>query len=515
MPYPPKPLVPGQYQVGPLIIGTGTNVRLSGFDPGAEEVANQDFQLPRSDQKQFGVDQLVPSTMDLTFNVLKNYIRPNAFNPQGITDEIFANDIKVEDLHKVWRFDEGRKVWGEMMALYRCGADGVTRAIYGRPGNFHYEVPTREYAGWVQCEAQFRRADTLCYSADESVIELTLGEIPDYLTRLRGNMDTWMRILIEGPVDHPVITIGEEQIELDWDIAEGETVEISSYPWQRRVVDSERRNLRSLLIGRTQYLDRLLLPVLKPIPVRWTATNANTFVPALGNQSWHEDINETSWFNLPPGFTTIGGKPVVRFDLFNVTGPQKFLGSGIFGTTSACIYTEKKFNTADQYMEARIVEPWGGRSAQVLMCNEAMTSGVACDIHSHFGNNRVQIRAIDGSYDNLGPVLAEYVHPYPLWNERDRIGIGYDPETNTFTAYKRWEDQPIPEADVLCSWIDSGNIIPKGTDNRSAGYIFDIDGMLVTFGTGFGDMICFDRAVVEAPVGRVALLWRDAWSTIV
>ncbi|QDH84891.1 minor tail protein [Mycobacterium phage Phreeze] len=495
-------LLPGQYQIGNLVLGKGTNVRVTGFEIDADEVANQDYQRSRQSEKQFGVDQFAPGTITITFNVMKNYIRDNANNPAGLTDEIFKNYITVDQLKKLWRFDEGRQVWGEMMTIYVCGSDGITRAIYGRPGKFAYERRPHDYAGWIECTAEWRKHDTLAYTAQESVVEMTMGEDASMLTRQLGDCDSWFRIVAEGPMDHPVFTVGEEQIELDYNIPAGEIVEISSYPHSRRIITNKRVNLINKMIGKTNYLDRLIIPADKEIPIRWTSNEVNTFVPALGNSSWIEDISDLNVFNLPSTFRNIGGRAVVRLDIFNPRGPRKFLGSGMIGTTSACIYTEKTFATVQQYAQAKIVEPWGGRSGIVIMSDEDMTNYVVLEVVAGPFNDKLRIRT-GTAYDEYSEVLDEWDKP-TSWRETDIVGIGYDEETNTFNGYFN--------GDIVVSWEDEDNVVDK--DNRHSGMIFDMSGGLLSIGTGFADFMGYDKATVPAETGKAYLLWRDAWSTI-
>ncbi|ACF05128.1 minor tail protein [Mycobacterium phage Predator] len=500
-------LLPGQYQISNLVLGKGTNVRVTGFEIDPDEIANQDYQRSRASEKQFGVDQFAPGIITITFKVMKNYIRENAFNPLGLTNDIFNGNVTVDQLHKIWRNDAGRQVWGSLMPVYVCGQDGITRVIYGRPGKFKYERRPHDFAGWIECTAEWRKADTLAYTAEESVVEMTEGANASNLTRLLGDCDSWFRIVAEGPMTHPIFTVGDEQIELDYNIADGEIVEISSYPHQRRIVNSSRVNLIRKMIGKTNYLDRLVLPAQTTVPIRWTSDDVNTFVPTLGNASWVEDINDLNYFNLPETFDNIGGRVVVRFDLFNPERPRKFLGSGMLGTTSAALYTEKLFATQEQYAQAKVVEPWGGRSGIVIMSNADMTNYLVLEVSAGpFGNDRIRLRT-GTAYNAYSAVLDEYVKP-SSWTENDWVGVGYDPATNTFHGYLNGTS--------VVDWEDTGNVVNKA--NRHSGLIFDMDGNLLSIGTGFADFMGYDKVPGGGgggpSGGKAYLLWRDAWSTI-
>lgn len=502
----PMNLIPGQYQIGDnnrLVVGKATNVKVTGFDPESYEIGAQDYQLQRSDEKRFGSDQLVPTTITITFNVMRNRIHPTVFNPQNVTDAVFSSQITVDELSSAWRFDSGRRVPGTLMPIYVCGQDGVTRVVYGRPGKFKYERRPLDYAGYIECVAEFRRADTVSYRADEAVIPMTMQQTPQWLTRLQGDCDAWFRILAEGPMENPVFTVGEVQVGLNYTIAAGEVVEISSYPQLRRCMNDKRVNLASKLTG-TKYLDKLVIPPKTPVAVRWTSDEINTFIPALGNITWAEDIRDLNTWNLPSTFTNILGRVSVGFDLFNRDRPKKYLRSGLFGTRAAAIYNEKQYATAFQYMEAKIVQPYLGRSAIVMMSNSTMTNYVMLEVNTGSSNNFVKIRT-GTSPTAYSTVRAQWENPaLGGWTESDRIGIGFDPPTNTFSIYVN---------DIIrASWIDSGIIVNRS--NRHAGVILDLDGNLFTVGTGFADLLGYDRATVPAPTGKAVLLWRDAWGLV-
>jgi hypothetical protein len=127
---------------------------------------------------------------------------------------------------------------------------------------------------YYTCTAEFRRADTLAYSEQEFFIEVGVGAtVPLVLTR--GTAPSWLRILIFGPANRPTITIGTRQLFLDWEIPNGEAVEITSYPWLgRRVVDSNGISLAAYLtITPDPYLDKLRLGHKATRNITWNATD--------------------------------------------------------------------------------------------------------------------------------------------------------------------------------------------------------------------------------------------------
>lgn len=510
-------LVPGQYQIGNKVIGRGTTVRMENLDVKPYDQNNQDYQISRSDQVNFGQDTFKPSTIELTFDVINNSLRPGY---EDLIPNFWEEMPKVRDFAAIWRNDNKRLISGSMVPLYVCGKDGITRVVYGRPGQFTY--PKEEsYDEFVQCLAEFRRGDTLSYTARESVIELGLSADPIYLIREQGDgPDTWLRFLLIGPLVNPVITLGDKQINLDYTIEAGNAVEISSYPWSRRIVDATGLSLDEHLIGPYQYLDKFKLPYGTPIALKWNSGGANTFVPALGDQRWEENIDGYGFFSSPPGFTEINGVTAVRYDLFNwsdnsiIPTPRKYLNAGTLATGCASIYSANSFQTAYQRAETQLVNPglWAGKSVLTIMTNDDMSQlvGVMCDNDTP---GQHYLRIVAGPWYNL-TAYAVWTNPNPLgFNERNKIGIEYDPGTLTYTALF---DDGVSGWQVVATWTDTTPVISTASTNRRQGYIFDANADLYTSfqGCGFCNTLAYDTLQEPEQFGQVFLLWRDSWSTI-
>jgi len=524
---PPRNLISGQYQIGRQIFGRGTTVRVETFDIKPYDVNAQDHQVNLSDEIRFGIDSFKPTTIEITFHVLYNKLLPGY---ESMYPNFWEDMPKAADFQREWRFDEGRKIWGSIKPLYACGKDHVTRMIFGRPRHFTYAKDS-DYSETIQCLGEFQRADTLAYTAEETYIEMAGGALPWYLTRAGGDSDSWFRILAYGPMTNPKFTVGIHNINLDYSIEEGEALEICSYPWQRRAVDSKRINLSAYMIGDSQYLDRMTLPVHQEIPVRWTSEELNTWVPDLGSQTWEQDIDSLDTGPLPGFFTTLVGKALVRFDMLNsvqlgipIATPSKFIGNAILGNTSAIIDNTHLFATGKQYSEARITEPFAGRSAIVIMSNPDMTNYAMLEVTTDLFSNWLKIRTGSGPTAH-GAVRTEWQLPVPnLWQETDVVGISYDDTTSTFQMHLNREPVGAP-------WVDSTHIVNQA--NRSQGYIFDMDGNLLSQGIGFRNLTSYDIPTGSIPepiepgeyppgppppgstVGRAFLFWHDAWSTIV
>jgi hypothetical protein len=505
-----KNLVPGQYQIGETVFGKHTRVKVKDFDEQAYNVDAQDSKLGRSDEILPGIDSFSAQPITFEMEILDNRMLPGVLPyvgsvalPPGF--ETSGRDVMLT-MAREWRGDDVRKNYGAIKPLYCCSRDGITRVVYGRPRKFHATKLSDKAEAWT-VQAEYFRNDTLSYTDEEDGVEIMKGAAPTNIKRTGGDSATWYRIVGYGPLTDPIITIGEDQVQLDITLAEGESFEVSSYPWRRRAMDSKRRNLSGLMIGDSQYLDRLMLPYNKNVPVRWTSTEVNTWVPALGNEEWYVDVNDLGYKNLPDTFTTLLGKPVVRFDLFNPDFAERFLASGTFGSTSACIYNKKQFATAEQYSESRIVEPFYGKSGIVIMSTPTMSSFVALQVQSGIGAN--WLRILSGTSPTTTTVRASWQNTdFFGWKETDVVGIGFNPTTKAYQGYMNGVAVPG------LSWTDSAPVVPTGITNRSQGYIFDMDGGLFTVGTGFREMLSYDRAVVPAPTGRIFVLWQDAWSKI-
>ena len=500
-------LVPGQYQLGDIVMGHGTNIHVESFDVKPYDINAQDYQVSRSDEIRFGFDSIKPTSIEMNMSVMYNWL----LEPFKSTYTNFWHNMPTAgDLSNEWRANDVRNRWGDMKPLYFCGRDGIGKVIYGRPGQFAVEKSPKNDI-LVKCVGEFRRADTLVYSANENAVQLSQHAVPQYLWRGVGDSDTWLRVVGTGPISNPVITIGEQTIKLNVSVAEGEAFEVSSYPWQRRAVDTNRTNLRNTLVDNSAYLDQLKIPVKKLTPVRWSSDDLSTWVPYLGNQNWNVDLSDAKYRTLPSEFTIMAGKPVVRFDLFNPTGPSYFIGNREWGRTDAALYTGKTFKTTSQYMEARIVEPYAGRSGLVIMSNSTMSNFALLEITAGPGNNKLIIR--NGSSPQSGglsPVRATYTNTaWHGWLETDVIGIGYDKDTKKFSAYVNGQE--------VTSWVDSNDYVThNASTNKYSGFIFDIDGNFFSPAIGFKDINAFDKATTlnQVDSGSLYLYWRDAWSTI-
>lgn len=251
-------LLPGQYQFGDIVFGKHTTVRVENFDIKPYDLNAMDYQTSRSDEMHFGWDQIKPSTIEITFDILYSKLLPEY---EHLIPNFWAEMPTVDDFQNAWRADEIRYSWGEMKPLYACGKDGITRTIYGRPGAFTYPKDS-EYTEVLQCLAEFRRADAFAYAVEERGVLFTNSQLTQTINGTYGNSPSWFRILLDGPVVNPTFAftgtaLGDVTFQLDYSVASGETIEFNGYPWSRRTVSSNGQNLSNNLIGDTPYLDRM------------------------------------------------------------------------------------------------------------------------------------------------------------------------------------------------------------------------------------------------------------------
>lgn len=279
-------LVPGQYQIGSLVMGPFTPFKIEAIDIGNYDVNIQDHQAQMSNEIRFGSDTLKPAPLQLTINVMVNRALPHI---AGLTSDTrvldFSNDPNLADLQREWRAEDVMQQWGAIKPLLFCGSDGVTRQFYGRPGKFAYQKHRQIDSNYYICQAEFRRSDTFAYSNTQYYVDFQPNS-PQTLTRVNGNADSWVMFRITGPVNRPIINWGSRQIELNRNIPAGSTVEISSYPWQRRVVNNQGISLAAYIVTDRPYLDTIRFPFNRPHTVSWhgTGTTSSSRMRVL----WHD-----------------------------------------------------------------------------------------------------------------------------------------------------------------------------------------------------------------------------------
>ena len=248
-------LTKGQYQIGSVVFGAGTNIIVTSFEAQSYDVNAQDYQISRSDETRFGFDTFKPTAISMNIEVIYNWLLDpfKSTNPNFWLDKPTVSDLAME-----WRANDVRNSWGAIKPLFFCGRDNINKMVFGRPGQFTAEkVPHNSTV--VRCVAEFRRADTFAYAVNEEAKALT-GTTT--VTRSRGDADAWCRIMINGPATNPGIQIGEHSIFLNTTIPANKAIEISTYPWSRMVMNiPEGINLRNTMSANSAYLDKIKIPI--------------------------------------------------------------------------------------------------------------------------------------------------------------------------------------------------------------------------------------------------------------
>lgn len=245
-----------QYQIGDMLFGDGTPVRVTAFEPQGYDVNVRDRNLDLSDEVSFGFDSMTPKPIAFEMAVLDNYVM--ALGPGNIPAGWQSGMDILEQLKFEWRSDRERKVWNSLKPL-RYKRNGPARIIYGRPRKFT-ENKTRLGGEFIPVVAEFMPVDTMSYSDQEFGTLAKIGT-PGSLVRTAGDGITWIQFLIEGPITKPKIMVsGLWEIELDVTLAAGKVIEVNSAPWQRRVIDSDSNYLSAKLIGDSVYLSDMFVP---------------------------------------------------------------------------------------------------------------------------------------------------------------------------------------------------------------------------------------------------------------
>lgn len=268
-----------QFQIGNVVIGPNTQYEVVGVTGMSYDMNVQDSQMPLSDRITMAQDSRKAGPLTLTIGVKDN--APQSYIGGHLPDDLVLKSSKLLGaLQDEWYADDIKQQWGEYKPLIYCDGYGVTKIIWGRPGKFLYNRKTKT-SKWRKVTAEFRRMDTLCYAEaetatidDEGNPTLIEGADPVFYS-VGGDANSPFRVLLTGPMSDPLVTLGGNQIQLDMDILAGVVVEVNSYPWSQRVIDSNGISWRTKLIGQTKYLDQLILPKNTSIPMSWSATNTS------------------------------------------------------------------------------------------------------------------------------------------------------------------------------------------------------------------------------------------------
>lgn len=262
-------MIPGQYQIGDLVFGRGTVYPVSSVEFQSYNIQAQDAQLIRSDDIQFGFDQIQPGAIIFEMSVLNFNAIPNMQSLSGPKAFTATPHSDLTTLAQTWRGDAVRGSWGEVVPLRSCERDGRILVYYGRPRKFQANK-----SSWRSCyynvSAEFQRADAMTYEDFEYYAALPKNSL-SYLNRTVAQANSWVRLVGIGPMTQPTITVGSHQIILNMTISSGQVFEINSYPWSRRAILSNGTNISSNIIG---FLDQLVLLSGTSNAVGWSASSS-------------------------------------------------------------------------------------------------------------------------------------------------------------------------------------------------------------------------------------------------
>lgn len=265
-----KNLKPHQYQIGDLVFGKNTPYPVLSVKPQSYNVSDQDFQIPQANEIRMGQDTLKAGPV--TFEIVVKDNAPMPYIGGNLPSDLVEKSSKLlTALQREWKADEVRQAWGELKPITYCDGYGSVRRIYGRPRKFEYTRKNATSTAHV-VKAEYARIDTLSYTDQEYIATLVNGAPAVNFTRDGGDAQSWFRILLVGPQRNPTVYVGGLHIYLQMDILAGVTVEVNSYPWTRRIIDSNGINRRTTLVGNTKYLDQLRMPPNTPVPMTWSAT---------------------------------------------------------------------------------------------------------------------------------------------------------------------------------------------------------------------------------------------------
>lgn len=281
-------LRPFQYQISDLVFGKYTDYPVLGRKPQAYEINNQDTQVVQSNEIQFGKDTLKAGPIVFKIGVRDN--APVRYLANSLPADLVDKSSKLlTALQKEWKADDIRQQFGEVLPIIYCDGYGSVRRVYGRPRKFEY-TPKTETSSFNVVTCEFQRIDTQTYSDTEFFVSLVNGADPVVHTRDGGDAQAWYRILLYGPMAAgATVNVGVNNFVYNEDILAGDFVEISSYPWQRRVVDSNGINKRRQLIGNTKYLNVPKLPPNTSISMSWSAslTSGDSACLVLWRDAYH------------------------------------------------------------------------------------------------------------------------------------------------------------------------------------------------------------------------------------
>jgi len=265
------PMRTGQFQIGDLVFGRNTLYPINELNMNGYDVTAGDYQVASADEIRMTRDFFAPTSISFTLAVLDNFILPVFGNYPGVV-AVEDGKLALDNFIREWRADEVRKVWGATKPLKSRSDNGKTTLIYGRPRKLAVGKASRK-SEFAVVVAEYQRVDTLAYSDDEYFVSIAPGGGGTNIARLDGQAPAWLRFLITGPANDPLISFGSQfQVQIDYNIPAGKVVEVNAYPWTRRVILApDNLNLSPLMIPPSPYLSEMKFLAGTDHTVSWTA----------------------------------------------------------------------------------------------------------------------------------------------------------------------------------------------------------------------------------------------------
>lgn len=229
------------WKIDDFAFGLGTDIKVATVDFGESDMTLGDTLRAREDGLAFGQDYLGGRLM--TFEMFTNLPKQEAL---GL----------VAPLRSAWRNRAVRRSPGAVSVL-RYTRAGRTRKVFGRGRKFAADV-NESPRGYIPITATFQCIDDYSYddevkssrvdlkpSADSGMVDpliapittTVLTEAEQGIINNESDDDSWLQIMVHGPISAPIIELGGYwMIRMpDLVLAYDDYIVIDSQPWSRSV----------------------------------------------------------------------------------------------------------------------------------------------------------------------------------------------------------------------------------------------------------------------------------------
>ena len=252
-------LLPRQFAIGEMLMGKGTPVDVTSFDPGSPEITDQDVTLPGEDGSAYGLDTLDGPVLTLEMSVDED-------------TEAACRDV-WRQLAREWRNPRLRDDPLAVTSLSVATWHGTPVRVFGRPRKFDLANGVYLKNGRVDLQAEFKAADWKWYGEEEKTQTLRLlPSVPDSgivfplafpitwgsYTESRadtvvnaGDTDTWPVVTFSGPVTNPSLELVGAGLKVTWQgsLAYDQSITLDTRPWMRTVLDQSGASAAGRLRG--------------------------------------------------------------------------------------------------------------------------------------------------------------------------------------------------------------------------------------------------------------------------